>query len=91
MSSLYILCRFIDTLSNMAHKIFNIEQSIRDFSSRRHDANVKAKYPFHAPTRTYMLPDTSTVSGGGGGGGGWDGGGGGHTQWGQTTKDWAVR
>ena len=81
----------------MAHKIFNIEQSIRDFSSRRHDANMKAKYPFHAPTRTYMLPDTSTPSGGGGSGGGgggsggWDGGGGGHTQWGQTTKDWAVR
>ena len=89
----------------MAHKIFNIEQSIRDFSSRRHDANVKAKYPFHAPPRSYMLPDTSTPSGGGAGGsgggggggvggsGGWDGGGGGggHTQWGQTTKDWAVR
>ena len=81
----------------MAHKIFNIEQSIRDFSSRRHDANVKAKYPFHAPARSYMLPDTSTPSGGGGSGGGgsggWDGGGGGggHTQWGQTTKDWAVR
>ena len=79
----------------MAHKIFNIEQSIRDFSSRRHDANVKAKYPFHAPPRSYMLPDTSTPSGGGGSGGGvsggWDGGGGGHTQWGQTTKDWAVR